>query len=621
MEVRGSAFAGAREGVLRWLGRGWVGVLVLAMVLGGCGGAIVETMVPPTVTQAAVTPRPTQTQDDTPEATPAAMPAITSTVGPVDPEVVGDKLGVDLGGVGDRGLEFVDVALTLRQWESLNASACPESDDACRYAPLDAAGWPTTDARTVFFDKRPFGAWWSQDQADCPECQDGDFQIAVSGAYRLAFTGQATLQAAEGAVEVQNQTYDAASNTTTADVVVKPGQGLLFVAFADTRRTPESEANTGIADVRLLRPGYDLDTETTFTPHILKAVEPFSTLRFMNWVGGNNINPPFDPETDHTLDWDERTLPTDRQNQGEGVAWEYVIELANLTGKNVWLNVPVHASDDYVRGLAQLLKDELHPDAVIYLEHSNEVWNPIFTQYDYNRSAAAFEVKEGDSNLDTGGVSLEGLWAQRRHVRRLVEISEIFREVFGDSAINSRVRVIHAWWAIEPASYDAQLAWVAETYGPPDHYLYAVAAAGYIGIEGLPESASVAEVLDRLQRSSDSQARGPRLALRQVADRYDLKLTMYEGGPDTSKPLQWDRDTRFLLTLIDAHRDPGMKDVIVHDLWQNWFGHPEIQGDIFIYFTLQSQYNRWGMWGLTEDITDLNTPKFQAVYELTGYQP
>jgi fibronectin type 3 domain-containing protein len=39
---------------------------------------------------------------------------------------------------------------------------------------------------------------------------------------------------------------------------------------------------------------------------------------------------------------------------------------------------------------------------------------------------------------------------------------------------------------------------------------------------------------------------------------------------------------------------------------------------MFIYFTLQSAYSRWGMWGLTEDITDLQTPKFGAIYDLAG---
>jgi hypothetical protein len=93
---------------------------------------------------------------------------------------------------------------------------------------------------------------------------------------------------------------------------------------------------------------------------------------------------------------------------------------------------------------------------------------------------------------------------------------------------------------------------------------------------------------------------------------------MYEGGPDTAGPLQWDRDTQLLLTVIDAHRDLRMRDLILYDLWNNWYGHPQVEGDVFIYFTLQSAYSRWGMWGLTEDITELQTPKYGAIRDLVG---
>jgi hypothetical protein len=110
---------------------------------------------------------------------------------PVTLETIAPKLGVDLGGVGDRALEFVDVAKTLRRWETLGTDQCADDDDACRYVPLDEDGWPTTDARTVFFDFRPFGAWWSADQNECPLCQDGDYQIDMSGTYKLSFSGQA----------------------------------------------------------------------------------------------------------------------------------------------------------------------------------------------------------------------------------------------------------------------------------------------------------------------------------------------------------------------------------------------------------------------------------------------
>jgi hypothetical protein len=335
----------------------------------------------------------------------------------------------------------------------------------------------------------------------------------------------------------------------------------------------------------------------------------------MNWVGGNNVDPGYNA-ADNALDWSERTLPHMRQTQGEGVAWEYVLELANQTGKNVWINVPIHASDDYVVGLAVLLRDRLHPGATVYVESSNEVWNPLFTQHEYNLLAAQAEVARGGSPLDDDGSVRPEQWAQRRHVKRLVEIGEHFRTVFGGAA--ERVRVVHCWWSEQPDVYRSQLQWVERTYGPPSHYFYAVAAAGYYHIEGITNSATVDEVLAHLERSSRAQARGARAQLQQVADEFGLRHAMYEAGPDTAVALQWDRDTRLLLTVIDAHRDPRIKDLILYDVWNNWYAHPQVQGDMYIYFTLQSAYSRWGMWGLTEDISNLQTHKFEAIYDLTG---
>ena len=126
------------------------------------------------------------------------------------------------------------------------------------------------------------------------------------------------------------------------------------------------------------------------------------------------------------------------------------------------------------------------------------------------------------------------------------------------------------------------------------------------------------EILARLYRSSRAHAEGTRANLQVIAELYGLKHAMYEGGPDTAGPLQWNRDTQLLLTVIDAHRDPRMRDLILYDLWNNWYGHPQVEGDVFIYFTLQSAYSRWGMWGLTEDITNLQTPKFGAIRDLVG---
>lgn len=542
-----------------------------------------------------------------------------------------NKVGVDLGGINDRGKEFTDLARTLRPWETLNADSCGD-DQACRRAPLDAEGWPTTDARTVFFDVRPFGAWWGYNQAGCPLCADGTFIPDMSGTYKLSFNGQAELRAAEGSVNVVGQRYDAATNRTTADIVVQRGEGLLFVQFVNTRRTASSATNTGITNLKLIRPGFPADGSVVFNPRFIDALEPFSTLRFMNWVGGNNINPAFSA-ADNTVDWAERTQPTDLQPSGEGVAWEHVVAVANAAKKDVWINVPIHASPDYIRGLAQFMRANLHRDARVYVESSNEVWNGLFAQANYNRDQAQAEVLrnpasplalDAPANTTLNGQPYNDTWRVRNHMRRLVEISQIFGDVYGESQINKRVRVIHAWqigYYPVGIQYAEQLDWVARVYGAPRDYLYAVAGAAYFNLDqlyadGNPNDATTDEIIAALRHNSDESAEA-RAQLSAVGARYGLKHVMYEGGPDTAGPLQWNRSTQLLERINAVQRSPVMRDLILHDMRDNWFDDPAIDGDLFIFFTLQSAFSRWGHWGLTETIDDLNTPKMQAIYELT----
>ncbi len=40
-----------------------------------------------------------------------------------------------------------------------------------------------------------------------------------------------------------------------------------------------------------------------------------------------------------------------------------------------------------------------------------------------------------------------------------------------------------------------------------------------------------------------------------------------------------------------------------------------------MYFAFCSSSSRYGAWGLSEDVRNLNTPKWQAVYVLTGSAP
>jgi hypothetical protein len=562
---------------------------------------------PPNAPETRATNTPTPTATLTPLPTPTPIPTVLSEYA--------DQIGVSLGFVGERSLEFTDLALTMRQWETIDAEDVCETDDLeCILVPTDENGDPLGDARTVFFDVRPFGSWFA-DQL-CPLCQDGDYQMDMSGIYKLRFVGQADIIPAEGLFAVENHFYDPASNTTTADIAVDPTVGLLFINFENTRRTPASPASSGITDVHLLRPGYDFDTAPTFTDEFLRGIAPFKILRFMDWVGGNDINP-FYLDEDNTIDWAERNLPTNRQTDGEGVAWEYVVELANLTGKDVWLNVPIHASDDYIRGLANFLKTNLNPDITIYLEHSNEVWNFGFKQTVYNQLAAEAEVESGSTLNNDGNQNID-IWRQRRHAKRLVDIANIFADVYGRPALNNQIRVIYAWDIWQNFQYANTLAWVNDTYGAPNQYFYGLAGASYFNANGVNPGISDEGVFLTLQYSIDELAERAKMPLQEIANEYGLQFLIYEGGPDTAGNLQWERNTQLMHTYIRNHRDPRMGRTIQYELYNNWFAHPALDPDIYIFFSLASDYNRWGMWGLTEDITRLDTPKYTALTDLMG---
>nr|WP_295784643.1 hypothetical protein [Rhodoferax sp.] len=65
----------------------------------------------------------------------------------------------------------------------------------------------------------------------------------------------------------------------------------------------------------------------------------------------------FSANTNSQKRWSERTKPNFFGFTGDsGQSWELFIAMANATNRDVWLNVPVQADDDYIRKLAQLVK-------------------------------------------------------------------------------------------------------------------------------------------------------------------------------------------------------------------------------------------------------------------------
>ena len=161
-------------------------------------------------------------------------------------------IGINLN-FPEQGGTFVDVVKENYRWT--------KDGEGLTSAEVDEKGWPTVDARFVW-DNRPVAEWAGE--IDDPE----EYRVDVSGTYSCSFKGQADLSDSSGGT-VENQNYDAATNTTTFDFVVDgppgPGHGFIIISFANTRRTAEDTGESGFTEFRMLRPGYLLDTEKVFT--------------------------------------------------------------------------------------------------------------------------------------------------------------------------------------------------------------------------------------------------------------------------------------------------------------------------------------------------------------------
>jgi hypothetical protein len=506
------------------------------------------------------------------------------------------KVGVNLNWINDwfdRQMMFVDVIKNARSFASVDKP----HDPASYPVPVDSAGWPTTD----------FGVYILSNPADPLNRPLAQTFPSMFGTYSLSFVGQANVRGS-GCCKIENLNYNAVTNTTTAKVVVGPSDEHVALIFENT--------NGGVKNLQLLRPGYPLGTTQVFTTQFLNAIAPFSTLRFMDPLQTNN-NP--------ITSWSQRTLPTKPQQSGpEGLAWEYVIQLANTTGKDIWINIPTSvdltdtSANNYVTRLAQLMKATLNPNVHVYVEYSNELWN-YFTFYHPadNYSAAVEEVSSGkDPTLAYDGDKNPYMWAARRVVHQTIRISQLFRAVYGDAAMNNIIRPVYATQFVQPTMAMDGLLYLKKNFGSPNQFLYAVAGAPYIqfghaysDLTSLFDSlrAGMPEIMSLFPgQTYNGNVVYSGISLKALADYYGLKSLTYEGGPDLAYGDYAGHD--FVLKEL-ALNDDRVGEVIRDEI-SNWLG---CKNDLFMFYSFATTPS--DPWGLYQDLT-IPTAKSRAINAL-----
>jgi hypothetical protein len=266
--------------------------------------------------------------------------------------------------------------------------------------------------------------------------------------------------------------------------------------------------------------------------------------------------------------------------------------------KDVWINVPAKATDDYVTQLASFLKNNLDADRVVYVEYSNEVWNGIFSQFADNQNAAIAEVNAGNSPLNADGETNPVYWGWRRVAKRLKEISDIFANVWGQSAINARVRPVLSGQHANPLVL--RKAWSSSS-----------------GRTAAPASSSTASPT---RRTSAPRASTPIPTRRSTststagAARSPTRSTSTAPPSPTLRPGEHELRGRArhlrpnnITTKRNASLDPRMR-TLVNNYLNGWYNQG---GGLFMWFvTGPTNWNTQnGTWGLTDSIENFNSPK------------
>ena len=433
--------------------------------------------------------------------------------------------------------------------------------------------------------------------------------------------------------------------------------------------------NSPITDIRLSMPDpadpWNQSLETgTFHPTFLDRIadRDWAYIRIGNMINTVHDNP--------QIDWVDRRKPTHcfqegvinmraaapedyliwtdsggeerypKFNNRTGMSFEYMVELCNSTGKDLWLSTPHRVTDDFLHKLAQLIQygsdginpytgsggsnptpslplyPALDPSIQIYLEFSNEVWQNPTDLYPQTICAKV--------DADHQGISVPQV-----NARQFSRVWNIFETHLGEDRIyrvaanRAGGRYVHEFMdefydnsallkpeIISPATYFGNniQQWVFDTYpalpsDPEDVYWTDPAGFGLaatntfnkwkdlIFSEALYKAGNGPDALD-LQGGFDEE-------IHEIALERGLEIVAYEGGPSIY--------TAGMIKIVNGEEtsvyDPGttlfMNEINRHDGFVELYRIHMNQGlerglRTHCLFTLMGKYSRHGQWGHLE---------------------
>ncbi|MFW6031854.1 MAG: hypothetical protein ACOCTI_00600 [Phycisphaeraceae bacterium] len=449
----------------------------------------------------------------------------------------------------------------------------------------------TTDA--VFVDATRVFSYGPKDPRPDPATEQGipidatrrvfsALNAYPDGTYKLRYDGAGRIEI-KGGGQILPDSIRQENGHTYADVRITPGEDYVEMYFH--HENPDSDP---IRNVRLICPGYDVDTDQIFRDEAWKRLRPFTTLRFMDWNWANKSN---------AGSWEQRRLEDDffqtagfgnRTEEG-GMAYELMAGICNEGGKDMWMCVPHTADEQYIQEMAKLLHEELDPELTLYIELSNELWN--FSQGPELAKRMmgedwSYSSKEMDS-LYKGAVA-----------PKLLQISRAFKEAFADRPGKLKVvlagQISNAWHMKQ--TYEG---W-AEAGVEPGEVIDAIAIAPYMHAGHNRET--VDQLIDDMRKDARGKMAEGIRSHAEYARQADADLIAYEGGQHV-----FFRNVAKDELIDQVQDDPRMRELyqILAEEWE------KAGGGLFVHYTYAGY-----PWGLLPTGASEGSVKYDAVMKL-----
>ena len=367
----------------------------------------------------------------------------------------------------------------------------------------------------------------------------------------------------------------------------------------------------------------------------LREAPPSGAYRFMAWqeINRNNwgrgaiewsdrAHPEYGFSALATLDSAYTRYPVAAYRQRLGLPLEWMIDLCNEMGKDLWIQVPHAAAEDVAREMAALCAERLDPALRVWFEYSNEIWNgfgPYLPQLNHARRLAAqrFGVPMAD-------VSTEQLAWGSGHLQGLA-LKAFEDEWRARGMADARLINVAAGFAMGAGYNEGVLAAVGEI---DPQLAEALAITTYFGADtqfeifgnhdfGANPGAWPEALYDATKRAVRQNLYGAAGAWRsnaEVAGAAGIPLVCYEGGQhmlplglgDWGNPAHVD----FMNYMYDFQRSRWMGELYreQYALWCAMGGRTGSQ------FVDGGGWSFWGYWGAKENVleTRADSPKWDA---------